>query len=732
MRLKNCIVQLLILCLAYLFTSVSSSSEYDVDGNGVDDPLTDGLLVLRHQFGLSGSALTAGTLASNATVTDPSELANYIDERTVIFDLDGNGFLDPLTDGLLLLRYLFGLSGDAMTNGVIGLGATRDSYSAINAHIDSSKSAIYLLSGKVIGGYLSQAKVCLDTNKNLTCDDGENHVFTDETASYTLEVNIAPRNFTLLAEAIPDITKDAAAGTINRPYTLMAPAELKNGINSNNITVFTTLLSTLLNDDPSILNTKKTTESLQSVLQISAGIDEPIGSDFIANGSEQTRVIAVSFVSLLQEIQQPLITGSNEALTIIKQNNVTGATPSAILSAIDIATQNKIFNYSAAETQNVGYFKIAPTFVANSSEGQGSSSSNLVEDEIPLVVSDTLGGEKEVPSIQEELTRGIVVAGEDSNPKIQDDGECRYDYTSIEKTVELITLNGSNVTSSKYYLDDINWQQPCTGSLEDSDTYVLSEAGWVIEQNFGTNGYSFDDNCLIENEVPDGSVTRSFCATTGNYGGEQMSSVLPYLTFENPTDTFPAGSRGFDVTWIRNTDRVEVYTLLGGGSSSGKIWTSADSKSLEEFLTKTIEKYKNGENQDIWYQDDVHLRFISYDNSSKVGEVVWFDKSKPYPDKTVGVRPFEVRSIFGKPVALLDRNGYSTRAYGAQEFTNRPIFTFLADGDVEGIITGIYRGDLEIPKPSRHHLGQRDLDRFVNPTFIDAVYDAFGIPKFPR
>ena len=302
MRLNICILRMLVLSLICVFSSVSSASEYDVDGNGVDDPLTDGLLVLRHQFGLSGTALTAGTLASNATVTDPSELANYIDERTVIFDLDGNGSLDPLTDGLLLLRYLFGLSGDAMTNGVIGLGATRDSYSAINAHIDSSKSAIYLLSGKVIGGYLSQAKVCLDTNKNLTCDDDENHVFTDDTASYTLEVNIAPRGFTLLAEAIPGVTKDLTAGAVTKPYTLMAPSELKNGINSNNITVFTTLLSTLLNDDTSILNTKKTIESLQSVLQISAGIDELIGNDFIANGSEQTRAIAVTFISLLQEI----------------------------------------------------------------------------------------------------------------------------------------------------------------------------------------------------------------------------------------------------------------------------------------------------------------------------------------------------------------------------------------------------------------------------------------------
>ena len=77
-----------------------------MDGNGVDDALTDGLLVLRHEFGLTGETLTAGALAPNATVNSPEAIANFINQRVSVFDLDGNGSLDALTDGLLLLTLL--------------------------------------------------------------------------------------------------------------------------------------------------------------------------------------------------------------------------------------------------------------------------------------------------------------------------------------------------------------------------------------------------------------------------------------------------------------------------------------------------------------------------------------------------------------------------------------------------------------------------------------------------
>jgi hypothetical protein len=37
----------------------------DIDGNGQYDALTDGLLLLRSMFGIDGNALVSGTIASN-------------------------------------------------------------------------------------------------------------------------------------------------------------------------------------------------------------------------------------------------------------------------------------------------------------------------------------------------------------------------------------------------------------------------------------------------------------------------------------------------------------------------------------------------------------------------------------------------------------------------------------------------------------------------------------------
>ena len=41
----------------------------------------------------------------------------------------------PLTDGLLLIRYLFGFSGDSLISGAIGVDATRNTAEAVEAYI---------------------------------------------------------------------------------------------------------------------------------------------------------------------------------------------------------------------------------------------------------------------------------------------------------------------------------------------------------------------------------------------------------------------------------------------------------------------------------------------------------------------------------------------------------------------------------------------------------------------
>ena len=114
----------------------------DIDGNGQYDALTDGLLLLRGMFGLDGSALVTGTVASNATYTATADIEARIAILGDLADIDGNGEIDALTDGLLILRYLFGLEGDTLINGVVASDATRTSAADIEAHLETLMPAL--------------------------------------------------------------------------------------------------------------------------------------------------------------------------------------------------------------------------------------------------------------------------------------------------------------------------------------------------------------------------------------------------------------------------------------------------------------------------------------------------------------------------------------------------------------------------------------------------------------
>jgi hypothetical protein len=91
----------------------------DVDGDGSAMALTDGLLVMRFLFGFSGTTLTSGAVGANCGRCDASSIASYLGDLGATLDADGDGELTPLTDGLLILRFLFGFTGSALVTGAV-------------------------------------------------------------------------------------------------------------------------------------------------------------------------------------------------------------------------------------------------------------------------------------------------------------------------------------------------------------------------------------------------------------------------------------------------------------------------------------------------------------------------------------------------------------------------------------------------------------------------------------
>lgn len=104
----------------------------DVDGDDRSDPVTDGMLVLRYLFGFRGDSLKNGAVSQDAT-RDAVEIESFLFDRLVFLDVDGNRRADALTDGMLVLRYLSAFRGADLIDGAVAPDAARTTAAEIES-----------------------------------------------------------------------------------------------------------------------------------------------------------------------------------------------------------------------------------------------------------------------------------------------------------------------------------------------------------------------------------------------------------------------------------------------------------------------------------------------------------------------------------------------------------------------------------------------------------------------
>ncbi|MDB9447155.1 peptidylprolyl isomerase [Anabaena sp. CS-542/02] len=105
----------------------------DIDGDGEIKALSDGIMIVRYLFGptaFPGEKLIEGAIAPNAT-RNLAEIQAYlqkgVDDKHL--DIDGNGEIKALSDGIMIVRHLFGSTAfpdEQLTEGAIAPDATRD------------------------------------------------------------------------------------------------------------------------------------------------------------------------------------------------------------------------------------------------------------------------------------------------------------------------------------------------------------------------------------------------------------------------------------------------------------------------------------------------------------------------------------------------------------------------------------------------------------------------------
>jgi hypothetical protein len=209
---------------------------WDFDGNGEADALTDGLILLRHAFGVSGPSLTNGVMALNSTMSS-EEVAVAVEKAAMIADVDGNGKVNALTDALIVLRYLFGLRDQVLVDGVIASDATRISVEAIEQHIElfmpyeispsvQSDAAFFVGDWKIGNEDFADERGRVDGNldwETFSNDEMDPCIVDDiytfaSNGSFTYEVGTGTYNFIDMAQYSGDEIQESEDGCIKNFY----------------------------------------------------------------------------------------------------------------------------------------------------------------------------------------------------------------------------------------------------------------------------------------------------------------------------------------------------------------------------------------------------------------------------------------------------------------------------------------------------------------------------------
>ena len=143
----------------------------DVDGDGSANALSDGLLIIRDLFGFSGDSLITGAVSDGATRDTSSSVVDYIKS---IKDSDNDGFVDTTDVFPSDATEWSDADGD-------GIGDNLDLDDDNNGVLDSDEAGF----GNVIDGYIAGATVYRDLNWNFQLDSGEPATTSNDSGAFS-------------------------------------------------------------------------------------------------------------------------------------------------------------------------------------------------------------------------------------------------------------------------------------------------------------------------------------------------------------------------------------------------------------------------------------------------------------------------------------------------------------------------------------------------------------------
>ena len=176
---------IMLLVLSLSATIAYANFDLDVDDDGKTEALTDGLLVIRYLFGFSGESLVAGAVSNDAARSKAADIEAYLKADEIQLDVDGDGEVTALTDGLLIIRSLFGFSGTSLSAGAIATDALRADGPAVATYLETITDSDNDNTNDAFDAFPRDATETVDTDgdsigDNLDLDDDNDGVIDEE------------------------------------------------------------------------------------------------------------------------------------------------------------------------------------------------------------------------------------------------------------------------------------------------------------------------------------------------------------------------------------------------------------------------------------------------------------------------------------------------------------------------------------------------------------------------
>ena len=122
-------------------STAHGACNFDIDQDGALNPATDGVLIVRRLLGLGGAALVANAVNPAGLRTSATQIESHIDsmiaDRSLRLDGSGNA-PTALSDGLMLVRAMVGVTGIGVTTLAIAGTPPRNTWTLIRQHLNGT------------------------------------------------------------------------------------------------------------------------------------------------------------------------------------------------------------------------------------------------------------------------------------------------------------------------------------------------------------------------------------------------------------------------------------------------------------------------------------------------------------------------------------------------------------------------------------------------------------------